>query len=148
MKKGSHKRGAASSIKVKVSDATRAELKKLKSELKLPNVDSVIQRLLASDRQAEEPPDVEHSPDFGAAGPEKKRRIDVREPLYSFDTLKERRDMLEYYTGLDESTLRMLMDRLKVRERHDFFFFIFVSAVLRGRVLSFSGGSDLSHAGI
>lgn len=148
MKKGSHKRGAASSIKVKVSDTTRAELKKLKGELGLPSVDSVFQCLLAGYRRAGEPSYRDPNPAVDAAGPEKKRRIDVRESLYSFEVLKERRDMLEYYTGLDESTLRMLMDRLEVRERRDFFLFIFMSAVLRGRVLSFSGSFDFFHAGI
>lgn len=91
---------------------------------------------------------VDPNPAVDAAGPEKKRRVDVRKPLYSFEVLKERRDMLEYYTGLDESTLRMLIDRLEVRERCDYFFFVFVSAVLGGWVLLFSGDFDFFHVGI
>jgi hypothetical protein len=124
MKTKSHKRGAPNTIQVTVSDETRAELKKLKGELGLSSVDSVIKRLLAGFRRSGEPSDADPSPAVDAAGPEKKRRIDVREPLYSFEVLKERRDMLEYYTGLDESTLHMLMKRLEVRERRDFFFFV------------------------
>lgn len=129
MKQTSHKRGASSSIQVKVTSETREELKKLKEHLGLPSADSVIQHLFANSKRAGEPPEVDYSPAAGGGGAEKKRRVDVREPLYSFEVLKERRDMLDYYTGLDESTLRMLIDRLEVRERRDFFFFVFVRVV-------------------
>lgn len=114
MKKKSHKRGASSNIQVTVSDETRDELKKLKGLLGLPSVDSVIRHLLANLRRASEPPEVDSSPAAGVGGAEKRRRVDVREPLYSVDVLTERRDMLEYYTGLDESAFRELLRRLKV----------------------------------
>ncbi len=110
----SHKRGAPSGIKVKVASETRVELNNLKEELGLPSVDSVIQRLLASFQLAEARFDAEPSPGGDRAERGKKRRVDVRKPLYSFELLAERRDMLEYYTGLDESAFRELLRRLQV----------------------------------
>ena len=114
MRMQSKKRSSRSAAVVKVSDATRLGLKNLKEELGLPSVDSVIQRLLASFQLAEARFDAEPSPGGGRAERGKKRRVDVRKPLYSFEVLAERRDMLEYYTGLDESAFRELLRRLQV----------------------------------
>jgi hypothetical protein len=41
----------------------------------------------------------------------KRRRIDVREPLYSLEILAERPGMLEYYTGFDRSAVDLLIRR-------------------------------------
>ena len=43
--------------------------------------------------------------------PVKRRRIDVREPLYSLDVLAERPGMLEYYTGFDRAEVDLLIRR-------------------------------------
>ncbi len=45
--------------------------------------------------------------------PNKKRRVDVREPLYSLEILKERPGMVEYYTGLVLSAVELLIRRFR-----------------------------------
>jgi hypothetical protein len=45
-------------------------------------------------------------------GPEKRRKKNVRDPLFSFKILAERPEMLEFYTGYDGKRILMLTDRL------------------------------------
>ena len=42
--------------------------------------------------------------------PQKRRKINVRPPLYSFESLADRHHMLEYLTGLDQETILLLVD--------------------------------------
>ena len=96
---------------MEVSTATRLLLKEKKKELGLRSVDAVIQYLCSDHQDAEE--DVASSGGEGedSGEPANRRRIDVREPLYSLELLSQRRGMLEYYTGFDRAGVDLLIRR-------------------------------------
>jgi hypothetical protein len=107
---------------VKVSRAVHDMLKGKKDELGLRSVDAVIQHLCSDsqDGMEEDPPANSDGEDVGE--PVKRRRIDVREPLYSLEILAERPGMLEYYTGFDRVAVDLLIRRFReVRLSHSFF---------------------------
>jgi hypothetical protein len=98
------------------------ELKKLKVEHDLKKMGDVVRMLvdhyqgpgLAVGSDEDEVED--------AGEPVKRRRIDVREPLYSLEILAERPGMLEYYTGFDRPTVDLLIRRFsEVRLERVFF---------------------------
>jgi hypothetical protein len=93
---------AAMSEQAKVSSETLEKLKKLKKDLNLKSIDIVIQHLLAclegSDKGAAEDLDSEEE----VQGPEKRRKKNVRPPLFSFKILKDRPEMLEFYNRANE----------------------------------------------
>lgn len=100
---------AEMSTHVKVSEEVRAKLKSLKGTLGLRSVDAVIEHLLSPP-----PSSVEHVSEGDDAAdvpavPQKRRKKNVRPPLFSFSALADRAGMLEYYTGFDEIQLRMLI---------------------------------------
>ncbi len=107
---------------VEVSLETREKLKEKKDELGLRSVDAVVQHLLAGpqDDGEEESPSGNEGEDSGE--PVKRRKINVREPLYSLELLSERARMLEYYTGFDRPAVDLLIRRFgEVRRGRTFF---------------------------
>jgi hypothetical protein len=107
---------------VKVSRAVHDMLKEKKDELGLRSVDAVVQHFLSGpqDDGEEESPSDNEGEDSGE--PEKRRKINVREPLYSLELLSERPGMLEYYTGFDRSAVDLLIRRFsEVRRGRAFF---------------------------
>ncbi len=86
---------------VKVSRVVHDMLKEKKDELGLRSVDAVVQHFLSGpqDDGEDESPSDNEGEDSGE--PEKRRKINVRKPLYSLELLSERRGMLEYCTGFE-----------------------------------------------
>jgi hypothetical protein len=107
---------------VEVSLETREKLKEKKDELGLRSVDAVVQHFLSGpqDDGEEESPSDNEGEDSGE--PVKRRKINVREPLYSLELLSKRPGMLEYYTGFDRSAVDLLIRRFsEVRRGRAFF---------------------------
>lgn len=127
---------AAMSVQAKVSSETLEKLKKLKKDLNLKSIDIVIQHLLAclegSDKGAAEDLDSEEE----VQGPEKRRKINVRPPLFSFEILEDRPEMLEFYTGYDKKRILMLTHRL-AQVPISFFFFFFSLSFFDSRISHF-----------
>jgi hypothetical protein len=111
---------------IEVDAQTRDALKKLKNELGLKNMDEVINHLMSPHSASREEAASSSSEDGGGEAPQKKRKKHVREPLFSFEDLAERHEMLEYYTGFDESAIRLLIRRLGEVGKPFFFSFFFL----------------------
>ncbi len=96
---------------VKVSRAVHDMLKEKKDELGLRSVDAVIQHFLedSKDEGEEDSPSNSEGEDVGE--PVKRRKVNVREPLYSLEILAERPGMLEYCTGFDRPAVDLLIRR-------------------------------------
>jgi len=122
----SHKKGKSQDPKVAVSLATLEKLKSLKVSLTLKNMDEVINHLIDPPSASREEAASSSSEDGGGEAPQKKRKKNVREPLFSFEDLAERHEMLEYYTGFDESAIRLLIRRLDEVGKPFFFSFFFL----------------------
>ncbi len=117
-----HNRGHMSRSSVEVSAATRELLKERKRVLGLRSVDAVIQHLCSGSQDGVEEDPLSNSEDEDVGEPVKRRRIDVREPLYSLEILKERAGMLEYYTGFDRAAVDLMIRRFsEVSLNHVFF---------------------------
>lgn len=96
-----------------VSAGTKAELKKLKAHHGLKSVDDVISMLIS---EREDPRDMDsgvRSDEEPPLEPQQKRKKLVREPLFSFQELADRHEMMEYYTGFPEAHVRLLIKRLQ-----------------------------------
>ena len=107
---------------VKVTHAVKDLLKDKKDELGLRSVDAVIQHLCASSQGEGEGDSSSSSGDEDADEPVKRRKINVREELYSLEILSEREGILEYYTGFDRSEVDLLVRRFsEVRRERAFF---------------------------
>ena len=96
---------------VEVSIETREKLKEKKEELGLRSVDAVVQHFLAGSQDEGEEESSSSSEGDDDGEPVKRRRIDVREALYSLEILDERPGMLEYYTGFDRPAVDLLIRR-------------------------------------
>jgi len=107
---------------VKVSADTKKKLKKLKKTLKLKSADDVIIHLLEHPSPSDASNGSESSSSCDQEEAPKRRKKNVRDPLFSFEELVEREGMLEYYTGLDRSTVELVIKRLdEVRKSFSFF---------------------------
>jgi hypothetical protein len=98
---------------ISVSEATHAKLKIVQASEGLRSADAAVAHLLShfEDRAEEFRED-----DSGVSGgdePVGRRKVDVREPLYTLEILAERRGMLEYYTGFDLPTIELLAKRIR-----------------------------------
>jgi hypothetical protein len=96
---------------VEVSVDTRVKLKKLKKDTGAKSIDAVITALLDEQQQQGEAEGVERRDKEGADEPVKRRKIDVRDALYSLEVLTERRGMLEFCTGFDRPAVDLLIRR-------------------------------------
>jgi hypothetical protein len=98
---------------ITVSSSSAEIWKKLKARFKAKSSDALM--LILANVQPFVEEDVLSS--SGASDesepPQKKRRKNVREPLFSFEELAERHEMLKYYTGLDKAAIDLLVKRLE-----------------------------------
>lgn len=98
---------------VNVQSATREKLKDLRASLGLKSVDDVIWHLVRAFEGEDQEPAVDNSDSDGRDTPPRRRKINVREPLYTFDVMAEREGMLEYYTGFDRLSIQLLSQRME-----------------------------------
>ena len=113
-----------------ISAASKIVWEKLKKKFSAKSADALIlefeKRLLGvpdPEKGAAEDLDSEEE----VQGPEKRRKKNVRPPLFSFKILEERPEMLEFYTGYDGKRILMLTDRLAQVPISLFFFFFSLS---------------------
>ena len=121
--------GAPSYTTIKVTRETSEKLKAWKEEYGAPSMDALFQCMVLSGKTkgASVAASVDEDEDDGE--PAKKRRIDVRDALYSLEILSERRGMLEYYTGFDRPAVDLLIKRFREVSWRTPVFFIFVAAL-------------------
>ncbi len=120
---------------VKVSNAVNDLLKEKKRELGLPSVDAVIRHLCSGSPEEVEEDSPSNSAGEDVGEPVKRRRIDVREPLYSLEILAERPGMLEYYTGFDRPAVDLLIRRFSEVSLSRVFFLFCCSVRKRALVM-------------
>lgn len=125
------------STTVWISPATKAELKILKASLGLKSMDAVLQHLLTLLGAAGAPVEPSGSDESEQGAAREGRKKLVRKPLFSFEKLIDRHEMLEYYTGLDESGVRLLIRRFMEVSRAWCFLHVYRTHVLE-RVYSLS----------
>ena len=101
------------------------EVEKLKKDLSLKNMDALMEYLLSLPRDPV--PEVVEEDDSGNEweAPGKKRKKNVRPPLYSMIALAERPDMLKFYTGFNLETIELLIRTLEEVGRLTLLFFSF-----------------------
>jgi hypothetical protein len=107
---------------VEVSRETREKLKEKKDELGVRSVDAVIQHFLSGPQDDGEEESSSDNEGEDSGEPEKRRKVNVREELYSLEILSEREGMLEYYTGFDRSDVDLLVRRFSEVRRERVFF--------------------------
>jgi hypothetical protein len=78
------------------------KLKQKKAEVEARSMDALLQWLMRDEVAQEAPVPAEKPDEVDAPGPEKGRKFFVAEPLYSMETLRERRGMLEYVTSFEK----------------------------------------------
>ena len=96
---------------MKISSGLKTKLENLKTTgngLDKASLEEVVAWLLERQDGAVggEEPGIEES-----AGPGKRRKINVREPLYSLELLSEREGMLYYLAGFDRSEVDLIVKR-------------------------------------
>ncbi len=116
---------------IKVLPETNEKLKKLKEQYGLRSVDAVIERLVSESKGKRQREEAVENGEEASSSPELKRKILVRDPLYSYEKMKERDGMLHYYTGFDESAIELLLRRFKEVGKSVFFSRIFFFALLQ-----------------
>ena len=79
-------------------------------------------------KDEEEPAESESPRPDDVEAAQKKRRIDVKEPLLSLSLMHERRGMLQFFTGLERPQVDSLIRRFSEVESSAFFFPLLVSA--------------------
>jgi hypothetical protein len=115
-----HKRRA----NVDIDHDVHEDLKKVKTDNGLKKIGDAVRVLADHYFDRVDAPESEENEGEDAGEPVKRRRIDVREPLYSLEILAERPGMLEYYTGFDRPTVDLLIRRFsEVRLERVFFLF-------------------------
>ena len=101
------------SANVDIDHETHNDLKNLKERLGLKKLGEVVQILADHYLDRDPASENEQGEGEGVGEPAKKRRIDVRDALYSLEILSERRGMLEYYTGFDRPAVDLLTKRFR-----------------------------------
>ena len=96
---------------VEVSVATREKLKQVKKDFDRKSVDEVINWMLCKHLGQGDAHDVAGMEEEEADGPQKKRKLNVRNPLYSLEILSEREGMLYYLTGFERSEVDLIVKR-------------------------------------
>jgi len=97
---------------ISVSNEIHKKLNNLKASLGLRSVDAVVEHLIALSEHESEHVSADSSNVEGLDEAVRRRRIDVRDPLYSFEILAARRGMLDYYTGFDRPAIELLIRRI------------------------------------
>lgn len=110
------------------------DLKKLKADHDLKTTSDVVRMLLDHYHGRGDAPESEENEDEDVGEPVKRRKINVREVLYSLEILSEREGMLEYYTGFDRPAVDLLVRRFsEVRRERAFFPLLLFSRDARSR---------------
>jgi hypothetical protein len=104
-------KGAQQVTKVEVSMDTREKLKKVKKDLDAKSIDAVVNWLLDKHLDQGDADGAAGMEEEEADGPQKKRKLNVRDPLYSLEILSEREGMLYYLTGFERSEVDLLVKR-------------------------------------
>lgn len=132
---------------IKVTKATKKKLEDWKGRYGAPSMDVLLQMLVVDEDDHEE--DAGGGGDDEAAKPAqpKRRKSNVRDPLYSLDILAERDGMLHYLTGLNRDAIDLIISRVQEvifspAVLANFVFFLLPFAPLRGLTRSWPG-----HAG-
>jgi hypothetical protein len=113
-----HKRRA----NVDIDHDVHEDLKKVKTDNGLKKMGDAVRMLADHYFDRAEVPESEENEGEDSGEPVKRRKINVREPLYSLELLSERAGMLEYYTGFDRSAVELLIRRFsEVRLWRTFF---------------------------
>ena len=98
------------------------DLKKVKTDNGLKKMGDAVRMLADNYFDRGDVPESEENEGEDSGEPVKRRKINVREPLYSLELLSERPGMLEYYTGFDRSAVDLLIRRFsEVRRGRAFF---------------------------
>jgi hypothetical protein len=104
-------KGAQHVTKVEVSMDTREKLKKVKKDLDAKSIDAVVNWLLDKHLHQGDADGAAGMEEEEADGPQKERKLNVRDPLYSLEILSEREGMLYYLTGFERSEVNLLVKR-------------------------------------
>ena len=120
---------ALSYTTIKVTKETSEKLKVLKEQYGLPSMDALLQCMVLSGTEKGASISANGDMDEARDEPPKKRRIDVRDALYSLEILTERRGMLEYYTGFDRPAVDLLIKRFREVSWRTPVFFILVAVL-------------------
>jgi hypothetical protein len=104
-------KGAQHVTKVEVSRDTREKLKKVKKDIDAKSIDAVVNWLLDKHLDQGDADGAAGMEEEEADGVQKKRKLNVRDPLYSLEILSEREGMLYYLTGFERSEVDLLAKR-------------------------------------
>jgi len=125
-----HKRRA----NVDIDHDVHEDLKKVKTDNGLKKIGDAVRVLADHYFDRVDVPESEENDGEDAGEPEKRRKINVREELYSLEILSEREGMLKYYTGFDRSEVDLLVRRFsEVRRERAFFPFLLFGQDARPR---------------
>ena len=106
-------KGAQHTTKVEVSVDTREKLKKIKKDLDRRSIDDVINWMFGKCLDQGDADGDAGLEEEEADGPQKKRKLNVRTPLYSLEILSEREGMLYYLTGFERFEVDLLVKRFE-----------------------------------
>lgn len=104
-------KGAQHTTKVEVSIDSREKLKKIKQDLDAKSIDAVVNWLLDKHLDEGDADGAAGMEEEEVDGPQKKRKLNVRDPLYSLEILSAREGMLYYLTGFERSEVDLLVKR-------------------------------------
>ena len=99
-------------VQVTLSTAQRLkDLKKYNPDIDAKSIDDVIKWLLDKHLDQGDADGDAGMEEEEADGRQKKRKLNVRDPLYSLEILSEREGMLYYLTGFERSEVDLLVKR-------------------------------------
>ena len=96
---------------IKVAAATKEKLKKWKDEIGAKSMDALFDAMTVGQRGPSPPVPREDEEEDADPAPQKKRKINVREALYSIEIMSDREGMLECLTGFDLAAVNLLIRR-------------------------------------
>lgn len=111
------------STTIKVSSETKEKLKDWKREYGASSLDELLQSLVMEGRDLGAAAAANGDDKDGEEELVKRRKIDVREPLYSLDLLSEREGMLQCLTGFTRVDIDLLVRRFREVSCCSTFFF-------------------------
>ena len=101
-------------VQVTLTTAERLkDLKKNNPDIDASSIDDVVKWLLDKHMDQEDADGDAGLEEGEPDGPQKKRKLDVRTPLYSLEILSERKGMLYYLTGFERSEVDLLVKRFE-----------------------------------
>lgn len=98
---------------IKVSQETKQKLKDLKQRYGASSLDALLQALYVDEGGLGAAADAMNDDGDDDDEPVKRRRLHVREPLYSLELLSEREGMLQYLTGFARGDIDLLIERFR-----------------------------------